>query len=278
MPKTYVELGIDAVRRPGRVLHQECGADIRLGDRSGPAKAAQGRRYGGGAGDERVSRTTWSPSARSERQVCAWAPTCMRKWSSRPSGWTCRSSRSRPRAARIWTATRRRSRPSAHAYAPKASLGAVRRQDGGRTSRRADRSRKRATSCMMLKDFIVKNNVVSIPSNDEALVAEAPPYNRSNAAFIKYRGPLRQGRGIRLQYRAAGPEVEQGRTGRLHSRARRRCCSPRCTRCGRDISCSSCIPMPIRTSSKGLWVGYAFAEGWAHYCEEMMVRNGPGQR
>ncbi len=42
----------------------------------------------------------------------------------------------------------------------------------------------------MLKDFIVKNNVVSIPSSDEALVAEAPPYNRSNAAFINIRRTL----------------------------------------------------------------------------------------
>jgi uncharacterized protein (DUF885 family) len=28
---------------------------------------------------------------------------------------------------------------------------------------------------------------------------------------------------------------------------------------------------------EGLWVGYAFAEGWAHYCEEMMVEEGLGK-
>jgi hypothetical protein len=28
---------------------------------------------------------------------------------------------------------------------------------------------------------------------------------------------------------------------------------------------------------EGLWVGYAFAEGWAHYCEEMMYEEGLGR-
>jgi uncharacterized protein (DUF885 family) len=26
-----------------------------------------------------------------------------------------------------------------------------------------------------------------------------------------------------------------------------------------------------------LWVGYAYAEGWAHYCEEMMIQRGLGK-
>ena len=45
----------------------------------------------------------------------------------------------------------------------------------------------------LLKDFIVKNNVVSIPSAEEALVAEAPVYKRSNAAFIEVPGPFDHG-------------------------------------------------------------------------------------
>jgi len=28
---------------------------------------------------------------------------------------------------------------------------------------------------------------------------------------------------------------------------------------------------------ESIWVGYAFAEGWAHYCEEMMYEEGLGQ-
>jgi uncharacterized protein (DUF885 family) len=28
---------------------------------------------------------------------------------------------------------------------------------------------------------------------------------------------------------------------------------------------------------EGIWVGYAFAEGWAHYCEEMMIEEGLGK-
>ena len=101
-------------------------------------------------------------------------------------------------------------------YAPKASLqqcvakvSANKPKGGAVEGARAELG--------MLKDFIVKNNVVSIPSSDEALVAEAPPYNRSNAAFIQIRRALRSRGGVGLQHCAAGSEVEQGRASSLHS-------------------------------------------------------------
>ena len=68
-----------------------------------------------------------------------------------------------------------------------------------------------------LKEFVQKNNVVSIPNDDQALVAEAPPYNRSNAAFIQVPGSVRS-RGRRdLQHRTARPQMDQGRAGGLHT-------------------------------------------------------------
>ena len=70
----------------------------------------------------------------------------------------------------------------------------------------------------MLKEFIVKNNVVSIPNNDEALVAEAPPLQSLQRRVHQYRGTLRQRCRVDLQHRAAGSQVEQGRAGRVHSR------------------------------------------------------------
>jgi hypothetical protein len=40
-----------------------------------------------------------------------------------------------------------------------------------------------------LPAFIEEKNIVSIPSKEEALVAEAPPYNRANFAYIIIAGP-----------------------------------------------------------------------------------------
>jgi hypothetical protein len=35
-----------------------------------------------------------------------------------------------------------------------------------------------------LRTFIKEKNIASIPGKEEALVAEAPPYNRTNFAYI----------------------------------------------------------------------------------------------
>ena len=110
-------------------------------------------------------------------------------------------------------------------------------------------ARRRASSSTQLRDFVVAHQIVSIPSDEQALVAEAPPYNRSNAAFINVPGPYENGVASDLQHRAAGSEVEQPASAPTTSRARRPCCSPPCTRCGRDISCSSCIRTATPRSS-----------------------------
>ena len=47
---------------------------------------------------------------------------------------------------------------------------------------------------------------------------------------------------------------------------------------GRATSSSSCTPTARRRSSGSVFVGYAFAEGWAHYAEEMMWEAGLRQR
>lgn len=125
----------------------------------------------------------------------------------------------------------------------------------------------------MLKEFIVQNNVVSIPSSDEALVAEAPPYNRSNAAFINTAGPY--DKGVVSVYNIAPPDPRW-------SKAEQAAYIP-----GEDVLLFTSVHevwpghfLQFLHSNanpdklEGLWVGYAFAEGWAHYCEEMMVEMG----
>ena len=45
---------------------------------------------------------------------------------------------------------------------------------------------------------------------------------------------------------------------------------------GPATSCSSCIPTGPQSPIGKVYVGYAYAEGWAHYAEEMMWEEGLG--
>ena len=130
---------------------------------------------------------------------------------------------------------------------------------------------------VMLKDFVVKNNVVSIPSNEEAMVAEAPPYNRSNAAFIQVPGPYDHG--VASVYNIAPPDPKWSKAEQeayIPSEATLLFTSVHEVWPGHFLQFLHSNANPSKLEA--LWVGYAFAEGWAHYCEEMMYRERPGRR
>jgi len=125
----------------------------------------------------------------------------------------------------------------------------------------------------MLKDFIVKNNVVSIPSSDEALVAEAPVYNRSNSAFIQVPGPFDHG--VASVYNIAPPDPKWSKAEQaayIPSEATLLSTSVHEVWPGHFLQFLHSNADPSKLEA--LWVGYAFAEGWAHYCEEMMIEKG----
>jgi hypothetical protein len=124
-----------------------------------------------------------------------------------------------------------------------------------------------------LKEFIVQNNVVSIPSNDEALVAEAPPYNRANAAFINTAGPF--DKGVASTYNIAPPDPKWSKAEQasyIPGEAALLFTSVHEVWPGHFLQFLHSNANPDKL--EGLWVGYAFAEGWAHYTEEMMVDMG----
>jgi hypothetical protein len=157
-------------------------------------------------------------------------------------------------------------------YAPKASLAqcmakmAANKPKGGPVEEARNQLK-------MLKDFIVQNNVVSIPSNDEALVAEAPPYNRANAAFINTAGPY--DKGVVSIYNIAPPDPKWSKAEQaayIPGEAALLFTSVHEVWPGHFLQFLHSNANPDKL--EGLWVGYAFAEGWAHYCEEMMVEMG----
>jgi uncharacterized protein (DUF885 family) len=160
-------------------------------------------------------------------------------------------------------------------YAPKVSLqqctakmSAHKPKDGAVEAARAQ--------LVMLKDFVVKNNVVSIPGTDDALVAEAPSYNRSNAAFIQVPGPYDHG--VASVYNIAPPDPKWSKAEQaayIPSEPALLFTSVHEVWPGHFLQFLHSNANPSKLEA--LWVGYAYAEGWAHYSEEMMYERGLGK-
>jgi uncharacterized protein (DUF885 family) len=126
-----------------------------------------------------------------------------------------------------------------------------------------------------LKAFIQQKDLVTIPGTEEALVAEAPPYNRGNSAYINVPGPY--DRGVASTYNIAPPDPhwskkEQaayipGQDDLLYTSVHE-------VWPGHFLQFLHANRNPSRIAA--LWVGYGYAEGWAHYAEEMMWEEGLG--
>jgi Bacterial protein of unknown function (DUF885) len=166
-------------------------------------------------------------------------------------------------------------KPECNTFAPKASLAqCVAKMAANKP--KAGPVEEARSQLKMLKEFIVQNNVVSIPSNDEALVAEAPPYNRSNAAFINPSGPYEKG--VVSIYNIAPPDPKWSKAEQasyIPGEASLLFTSVHEVWPGHFLQFLHSNANPDKLES--LWVGYAFAEGWAHYCEEMMIETGLGK-
>ncbi|HZF26161.1 MAG TPA: DUF885 domain-containing protein [Steroidobacteraceae bacterium] len=126
-----------------------------------------------------------------------------------------------------------------------------------------------------LRQFIVDKQVVTIPGTEEARVAEAPPYNRANHAYIEIPGPYEKG--LPATYNIAPPDpswTEKERHDYISGRADLLFTSVHEVWPGHFLQF-------LHSNRSGsivgrLFVGYAFAEGWAHYGEEMMWEMGLG--
>jgi hypothetical protein len=126
-----------------------------------------------------------------------------------------------------------------------------------------------------LKQFILDHDLVTIPGTEEAEVEQAPPYNRQNFAYINIPGPYEKG--LPSVYYIAPPD-------------------PSWPKAVRDAFVPGEADL-LFTSVHEVWpghflnflhanrshfmfgkvfVGYAYAEGWAHYSEEMMRVAGVG--
>jgi hypothetical protein len=129
---------------------------------------------------------------------------------------------------------------------------------------------------VQLKKFIVDHHVVGIPSDEDALVALAPPYNRGNFAFIQVPGPY--DKGVASTFNIAPPDPKWSKAVQaayLPGKAFLTFTAAHEVWPGHFLQFLHSNSNPSKLA--GLWVGYAFAEGWAHYCEEMMIEVGYGK-
>jgi uncharacterized protein (DUF885 family) len=126
-----------------------------------------------------------------------------------------------------------------------------------------------------LRAFIVGKQIVTIPSDEQALVAEAPPYNRSNFAYINIPGPYDKGVASTYNISPPGPSwTAKERAQHIPGVARLLFTSVHEVWPGHFQQLLHANRNPSKIAA--LWVGYAYAEGWAHYREEMMWEEGLG--
>jgi uncharacterized protein (DUF885 family) len=126
-----------------------------------------------------------------------------------------------------------------------------------------------------LRKFIQEKDIVSMPGTEEAKVAQSPPYKAWNFAYINIPGPYETN--LPSVYYVSPPdpkwdkkkqeEYVPGEGSLLFTSVH-------------EVYPGHFVQFlhANRAQSKfgQVFVGYAFAEGWAHYCEEMMYDEGLG--
>jgi uncharacterized protein DUF885 len=126
-----------------------------------------------------------------------------------------------------------------------------------------------------LNRFLREKDLVSIPGTEQALVRESPPYQRFNPAYIDIPGPYEKG--LPSIYYISPPDPSwsaKERAAYIPGTADLLFTSVHEVWPGHFLN----FLHSNRAKSKfgQVFVGYAFAEGWAHYTEEMMWEAGLG--
>ena len=127
-----------------------------------------------------------------------------------------------------------------------------------------------------LKDFLIAADIIGIPGEETAFVAEAPAYRRTNSAYIEIPGPFEEG--LPAIYYIAGPDPEwppemqrqyvPGEAVLLNTSVHE-------VWPGHFLH-SLYVKRSANRMGKLFWNGM-LSEGWAHYTEELMQEVGLGE-
>ena len=125
----------------------------------------------------------------------------------------------------------------------------------------------------VLRAFVVEHQVVAIPSNDPVRVAQAPPYQATNFAYINTAGPFEPG--MPSTYYIAPPDPSWPKAEQL---AYTPGVADLMSTSVHEVWPGHFLHQLHANRSQSLlgklFLGYAYTEGWAHYAEEMMWEDG----
>ncbi|MGH8566623.1 MAG: DUF885 domain-containing protein [Gammaproteobacteria bacterium] len=125
----------------------------------------------------------------------------------------------------------------------------------------------------VLKRFVESRGLVGIPGTEEAAVAESPPYQRWNPAYIDIPGPFEHG--LLSIYYVAPPDPKWSpleRAAYLRAEADLVFISAHEVWPGHFLQ--HLHAHRARSRLAQVFVGYGFSEGWAHYAEELIWEAG----
>jgi len=124
-----------------------------------------------------------------------------------------------------------------------------------------------------IRKFIVAQDLVSIPGSEEAKVDEAPPYARSNFAYINIPGAWEKNQPSVYYISPPNPAwSEDIQADYIAGEADLLFTSVHEVWPGHFLNFLHANRASFFYGR--VFVGYAFAEGWAHYTEEMMIEAG----
>ncbi len=127
-----------------------------------------------------------------------------------------------------------------------------------------------------LEAFMRSRDLVSVPGTERALVRESPPYQRFNFAYIDIPGPYEKG--LPSIYYITPPDPSWSREEQreyVPSEANLLFTSVHEVWPGHFLNFLH--SNRVESQFARVFVGYAYAEGWAHYTEEMMWEAGLGK-
>ena len=124
-----------------------------------------------------------------------------------------------------------------------------------------------------LRKFILEKDILTIPGTEEAKVAQAPPYKAWNFAYINIPGPYETN--LPSVYYVSPPDPswsKEKQNSYIPGKGSLLFTSVHEVYPGHFVQFLHANRAPSKFGQ--VFVGYAFAEGWAHYTEEMMYDAG----
>jgi uncharacterized protein (DUF885 family) len=126
------------------------------------------------------------------------------------------------------------------------------------------------------RDFIVKKDLVTIPTQDRALVKETPPFMRWNSAFLNPPGPFEKTATTAFYYITMPDPTWPKKEQEEYVMPKGILLSTTIHEVYPGHFLQGQWERRAPTTVQATFGSYSFVEGWAHYIEQMMVEEGFG--